>query len=62
MDYMFFFLWFASTIAIFVFGIKLIKFKIDEKNTKGWNFIKSKLKNIFKPKEKQKNLNLQENN
>lgn len=53
MDYMFFFLWFASTIAIFVFGIKLIKFKIDEKNTKGWNLIKSKLKNIFKPKEKQ---------
>ena len=54
MDYMFFFLWFASTIAIFVFGIKLIKFKIDEKNTKGWNFIKSKITNIFKPKEKQK--------
>lgn len=53
MEYIFFLLWFASTIAIFVFGAKFVKFKIDEKNTKGWNFIKSKLTNIFKPKEKQ---------
>ena len=54
MEYIFFFIWLASTIAIFVFSAKFIKFKIDEKNTKGWNFIKSKITNIFKPKEKQK--------
>lgn len=53
MEYIFFLLWFISTIAIFVFGLKLIKFKIAEKNTKGFKFIKTKLKNIFKPKEKQ---------
>jgi len=53
MTTLFVLIWLATLIAIPFWGIKFAKFKIKEKNSKGLNGIKTKLKNIFKSKENQ---------
>ena len=51
MDTLFILVWLATLIAIPFWTFKYIKFKIDEKNSKGINLIKEKLKKIFNVKD-----------